>query len=76
MEEALAHDPAALVAAFGAFNRWLEDDWGYAYRERIFAAPMITLVDVDAAVAELARVLEPTPGWSASRVARPTPPAG
>jgi len=58
MEEALAHDPAALVAAFGAFNRWLEDDWGYAYRERIFAAPMITLVDVEAAVSEVSRVLE------------------
>ena len=53
MEEALADDPPALVAAFEAFNRWLEDDWGYAYKERIFAAPMITLIDVDAAVAEL-----------------------
>jgi predicted TIM-barrel fold metal-dependent hydrolase len=58
MEEALAGDPPALVAAFSAFNRWLEDDWGYAYQERIFAAPMITLVDVEAAVAELTRVLD------------------
>ena len=58
MEEALADDPPALVAAFEAFNRWLEDDWGYAYKERIFAAPMITLVDVDAAVTELRRVLD------------------
>ena len=46
MEESLADDPPALVAAFDAFNRWLEDDWGYAYQERIFAAPMLTLVDV------------------------------
>ena len=58
MEEALAGDPEALVAAFDAFNRWLEDDWGYAYKERIFAAPMITLMDVEAAVAELSRVLD------------------
>jgi predicted TIM-barrel fold metal-dependent hydrolase len=58
MEEALADDPPALIAAFSAFNRWLEDDWGYAYQERIFAAPMITLIDVDAAVAELQRVLD------------------
>jgi predicted TIM-barrel fold metal-dependent hydrolase len=58
MEESLADDPPALVAAFAAFNRWLEDDWGYAYEERIFAAPMLSLVDVDAAVAELTRVLE------------------
>ena len=58
MEESLADDPPALTAAFAAFNRWLEDDWGYAYGERIFAAPMLSLVDVDAAVAELTRVLE------------------
>lgn len=58
MEESLADDPPALVAAFSAFNRWLEDDWGYAYKERIFAAPMLTLVDVDAAVGELRRVLD------------------
>ncbi|MFZ0667950.1 MAG: amidohydrolase family protein [Acidimicrobiales bacterium] len=57
MEESLADDPEALVCAFEAFNRWLEDDWGYAYQERIFAAPMITLVDVQAAVSELERVL-------------------
>ncbi len=57
MEESLAHDPEALAAAFQAFNRWLEDDWGYHYQERIFAAPMITLADVDAAVAEVDRVL-------------------
>lgn len=58
MEESLYNDPPALVAAFEAFNRWLEDDWGYAYKERIFAAPMITLVNVEAAVRELARVLD------------------
>jgi predicted TIM-barrel fold metal-dependent hydrolase len=58
MEESLADDPPALVAAFTAFNRWLEDDWGYAYKERIFAAPMLTLIDLDAAVAELQRVLD------------------
>ncbi len=58
MEESLADDPPALVAAFSAFNRWLEDDWGYAYKERIFAAPMLTLIDLDAAVIELQRVLD------------------
>jgi len=57
MEEALAHDPEAAVAAFHAFNRWLDDDWGYAYKGRIFGAPMIPLVDVDAAVDELEEVL-------------------
>ena len=27
-----ARRPAALLAAFRAFNRWLDDDWGFAYR--------------------------------------------
>ena len=57
MEEALGGDTEAAVAAFHAFNRWLDDDWGYAYQDRIFAAPMIPLVDVDAAVTELEAVL-------------------
>ena len=49
MEEALIDDPPAVVAAFRAFNRWLAEDWGFAYRERIFAAPYVTLVDLDEA---------------------------
>ena len=39
------------------FNRWLEDDWGYAYRDRLFAPPFISLHDVDESVRELERVL-------------------
>ncbi len=30
-----------------AFNRWLDDDWGFAYQDRIFAVPFLTLSDVD-----------------------------
>ena len=58
MEQALAHDLPALTAAFRAFNRWLAEDWGFAYRERIFAAPYITLADPDNAARELAWALE------------------
>ncbi|MBX3314221.1 MAG: amidohydrolase [Actinobacteria bacterium] len=58
METALEHDPAACVAAFRAFNRWLEEDWGFAYQERIFAAPYLTLIDPDAAVEELRWALD------------------
>jgi predicted TIM-barrel fold metal-dependent hydrolase len=57
MEEALAHDPEACHAAFRAFNRWLEDDWGYHYRDRLYAAPYLTLALPDQAVAELERLL-------------------
>jgi predicted TIM-barrel fold metal-dependent hydrolase len=58
MEAALEGDRGALVAAFRAFNRWLEDDWGCNYQGRIFAAPYITLADVDAAIEELDWALE------------------
>jgi predicted TIM-barrel fold metal-dependent hydrolase len=43
----------ALCAAFRAFNRWLDDDWGFAYRNRIFGAPYITLADPEWAIQEL-----------------------
>jgi predicted TIM-barrel fold metal-dependent hydrolase len=58
MEEALKDDPPALLAAFRAFNRWIDDDWGFAYRDRLFAAPYMSLVDVDWAVEELEFALE------------------
>jgi len=62
MEESLKDDPEALLAAFRGFNRWLEEDWGFAYRERLFAAPYISLVDPAWAVEELE--------WALSRDAR------
>jgi predicted TIM-barrel fold metal-dependent hydrolase len=53
MEESLRHDVPALLAAFRAFNRWIEEDWGFAYQDMIYAAPYITLADPDWAVQEL-----------------------
>ena len=57
METALEEDPEALLAAFAAFNQWLDDDWGFNYQDRIYAAPYITLVEPDWAVAELDKAL-------------------
>jgi predicted TIM-barrel fold metal-dependent hydrolase len=57
VEQALRHDVPATMASLEAFNRWLDDDWGYSYLDRIIAAPMISLADVDAAGAEVDRVL-------------------
>jgi predicted TIM-barrel fold metal-dependent hydrolase len=56
-EEPLKHDPGAVVLLFQAFNRWLEEDWGYAYADRIFASPYLTLADPVAAADEVDRVL-------------------
>jgi predicted TIM-barrel fold metal-dependent hydrolase len=47
----------ALYANLRSFNRWLEEEWGFGDDGRIFGAPFLSLVDVDAAVAELDRVL-------------------
>jgi predicted TIM-barrel fold metal-dependent hydrolase len=53
MEQALKHDLPAGAAAFTAFNRWMEEDWGFHYQERIFAAPYISLSDPAHALSEL-----------------------
>src|SRR5919109_263827 len=44
-EELLKHDPEGVGIMFRAFNRWLEEDWGYDFDGRIFALPYITLAD-------------------------------
>ena len=46
-------DIEASIEVLRAFNRWLDDDWGFAYRDRIFAVPFLTLSDLDLAVTEL-----------------------
>ena len=57
VEHAMRDNPPQLYANFEAFNRWLDDDWGYHFQDRIFAAPLLSLVDVDRACKELDRVL-------------------
>ena len=57
VEQQLARDVDATYANLGAFNRWLEEDWGYATQGRIFSVPLLSLLDLDRAVAELDRVL-------------------
>lgn len=52
MEEALVHDVDAAHAAFRALNRWVDEDWGVNYRNRIFTAPYLTLLDPDQALDE------------------------
>ncbi|MBW2725222.1 MAG: amidohydrolase family protein, partial [Deltaproteobacteria bacterium] len=52
-EELLKRDTDAVVTLFRAFNRWLQEDWGCNYKEKIFAAPSISLCDVEWACEEL-----------------------
>jgi predicted TIM-barrel fold metal-dependent hydrolase len=46
------------MASLSAFNRWLEEDWGFSYQDRLIAAPMLSLADPDAALAELDSLIE------------------
>ncbi|MCB2061334.1 MAG: amidohydrolase family protein [Novosphingobium sp.] len=52
------HDPELLYDLMHAFNLWLEDDWGFAYRDRIYAVPYIPMMDVERSVAELESLLD------------------
>lgn len=58
VEEALKHDVDATMASLAAFNRWLEDDWGFAYQGRLVTAPMLSLADPQAALTELDSLIE------------------
>jgi predicted TIM-barrel fold metal-dependent hydrolase len=58
VEQALRNDVDATMASLHAFNRWLEEDWGFAYRDRLIAAPMLSLADPAAACVELDSLLE------------------
>jgi predicted TIM-barrel fold metal-dependent hydrolase len=71
-EQLLKGDPEGVGIMFRAFNRWLEEDWGYAYQDRIFAAPYIALADIDVAVAELERALSLDARVVVMRPAAPT----
>ena len=57
VEHSMKDDPEQLVANFRAFNRWLDEDWGFAWRGRIHGVPLLSLVDLESAVAELDWVL-------------------
>ncbi len=62
METALEHDPEAFMAAFTAFNAWLDEDWGFNYQDRIYGAPYLSLMDVDWAVSELEKAIDKNAG--------------
>jgi predicted TIM-barrel fold metal-dependent hydrolase len=57
VEHFMKDDPPLVAASFASFNRWLAEEWGWSYRDRIFTAAVISLIDLDFAVAELDRLL-------------------
>ena len=57
VEEDLAHDVELSYASLRAFNRWLEEDWGFGSDRRLFGVPLLSLLDLDQALLELRRLL-------------------
>lgn len=50
--------PEVVMANHRAFNKWIRDDWGWDYQNRVFSAAQLSLVDLDLAIQELERVLK------------------
>jgi predicted TIM-barrel fold metal-dependent hydrolase len=57
LEQSLKDDIPATMASLSAFNRWLAEEWGYAFEGRMFAAPMLSLADPAAAVTEVEHLI-------------------
>mgnify|MGYP002624160264 FL=1 len=57
-EQPMSHDIEALCVLTEGFNRWLDEDWGLTYQDKLFCAPYITLADVDWACRELEWALD------------------
>jgi predicted TIM-barrel fold metal-dependent hydrolase len=49
----LARDVEATIGVVRAFNHWIEDQWGFAYEDRIFGVPYLNMSDADLLVEEL-----------------------
>ena len=41
-----------------SFNKWINEDWGFAYKNTIYAPAMLSMRDLDRACQELDRVLD------------------
>jgi predicted TIM-barrel fold metal-dependent hydrolase len=65
-------DTDALYANLSSFNRWFDEDWGFDYQDRLYAPAVLSLRDLDRAVALTDEVL----ARGARMVMLPTGPAG
>jgi predicted TIM-barrel fold metal-dependent hydrolase len=77
VEHELADDVPALYANVRAYNRWVDEAWGFDRDGRIFTAAWVSFMDPELAVAEIDRVIaagaraismKPGPLWGRSPV--------
>jgi predicted TIM-barrel fold metal-dependent hydrolase len=57
LAEPFLDDTEALYDNYESFNKWIDEDWGFNYKDTIYAPAMMSLRDLDRAIAELDRVL-------------------
>ena len=57
MAEAYLDGTQVLYDNLRSFNRWIDQDWGFSYQDRIYAPALLSLRDLDLACAELDQVL-------------------
>ena len=67
VEHLMYDDADMMYRIFRAFNRWVDDQWGFNFEDRIYAPPVIPMLDVDMAVAELELVLDTGARWICMR---------
>jgi predicted TIM-barrel fold metal-dependent hydrolase len=78
IEQRMNYDHDLMHAALHSLNQWARDEWGFHREERIFAAPMLSLCNVDLAIEELEWALKegcrlisirpaPVPGYRGAR---------
>jgi predicted TIM-barrel fold metal-dependent hydrolase len=53
VEERMRDDPELIHVVVHSLNQWLEAEWGFQYKDRIFTVPVISLPIVEKAIAEL-----------------------
>ncbi len=57
LEQDMKDDAEQLYANVHSFNRWVNEEWNFNCDDRIYAPPLLSLCDLDSAVAELEWVL-------------------
>jgi len=72
VEERMRDDPELCASVIHGLNRWMAEEWPYAYENRMFSTPIITPGILDKAIEELEWVVDhgariilmrPAPAW-------------
>jgi predicted TIM-barrel fold metal-dependent hydrolase len=58
VEAFMMDDADQLYGNFRSFNTWLDEEWGFDHHGHIYAPPLVSLLDLERAVAELEWALD------------------